>query len=94
MSIRNLRAGMRGPDVKAIQEALNVWGAKPLLIPDGKFGPITDAAVRKFQKAHDLKDDGIVGHDTRRALFPVGVATTTIFAMRLRMPALPPLLRR
>jgi peptidoglycan hydrolase-like protein with peptidoglycan-binding domain len=89
MSVRNLSVGMVGPDVKAIQEALNVWGAAPPLKTDGKFGPRTDAAVRKFQKARGLRDDGIVGRYTRGALFPVGVATTTIFAMRLRMPAFP-----
>ena len=91
MALRSLRAGMGGPDVKAIQKALNVWGATPPLFPDGKFGPKTDIAVRKFQTAHALQPvDGIVGHDTRRALFPVGVATTTIYAMQLVMPPLPP----
>jgi Putative peptidoglycan binding domain len=90
MPVRKLSVGMRGPDVKAVQEALNVWGAKPPLDPDGKFGPKTDTAVRKFQKAHGLQPiDGIVGRDTRRALFPIGVATTTIYGMRLRMPEFP-----
>jgi len=90
MAVRTLNLGMTGPDVKAVQEALNVWQANPALTPDGKFGPKTDAAVRSFQKAHRLKDDGIVGRKTRAALFPVGVATTTIYGMRLKLPDFSP----
>lgn len=90
MNPRSLSVRSVGPDVKAIQQALNVWGAKPALDPDGTFGNHTDAAVRRFQTAHNLKPDGIVGKNTRAALFPVGVATMAIFGMRLRMPNLPP----
>ena len=91
MAIRTLSQGISGQDVKAIQEALNVWGANPRLETiTGVFGPKTDTAVRRFQEAHGLDPDGVVGRNTRAALFPVGVATTTIFGMRLRMPELPP----
>ena len=45
---------------------------------DGAFGPATEAAVKAFQRAHDLTPDGIVGRDTWTKLVatwtkPVGV---------------------
>lgn len=56
-----LRRGATGDLVKTIQTKVRV-GA------DGNFGPDTEAAVRIFQKAHDLVPDGIVGPKTWVAL--------------------------
>jgi len=94
MSVRSLRLGMSGPDVKAVQQALNTWGADPALDPDGAFGQHTDSAVRTFQESQYLDVDGVVGRNTRRALFPVGVATTTLVAYRFRLPDAPLFQRR
>lgn len=63
---RNLRQGTRGEDVKWLQNALNRAGAD--LTVDGVFGPLTDKAVRAYQKAKGLTVDGIVGPKTRAAL--------------------------
>lgn len=53
--------GSRGDTVATLQRKLN-------LIADGIFGPITDEAVRDFQKSHGLAVDGIVGPKTWAAL--------------------------
>lgn len=63
-----IKKGSRGSDVKALQLKLN-------LMPDGIFGPLTEEAVREFQRANRLTVDGIVGPATWDKL---GLTTTTI----------------
>jgi len=47
--------------VRALQALLaGKWG-QPQVVVDGRFGPITDGAVRAVQSAHGLTVDGIVG---------------------------------
>lgn len=74
MSVRILREGMTGDDVKAVQEALNLYklGTKPLKT-DGKFGPLTKSALIGFQRLKKLSPDGAFGPDTMGALYPFGV---------------------
>jgi Putative peptidoglycan binding domain len=82
MALGNLSAGASGPEVKAVQEGLNIRGAGPTLREDGIFGPRTEHAVRRYQSWHGLKVDGIVGAETRRSLFWMGVATVTVVGRR------------
>lgn len=66
-----MRRGERGAPVAKVQQALIDTGI-PLPIstrngaaaPDGIFGRETEAAVRTFQRRHDLRVDGIVGRQT------------------------------
>ena len=52
-----LKLGSRGNEVKLLQEKLN-------LKTDGIFGPLTEEAVKDFQRSNGLKVDGIVGANT------------------------------
>lgn len=61
------RPRLRGPDVVAVQQRLNLVD-HALLEDDGVYGPDTAAAVKVFQAAHQLLVDGIVGPATRAAL--------------------------
>jgi peptidoglycan hydrolase-like protein with peptidoglycan-binding domain len=82
--IRYLSSGLRGPDVKVVQDALN-YRRRFLdkeLVPDGAFGPKTRAAVVAFQKRYGLQPDGIVGPKTRQALFPLVTFTNYVAVSR------------
>lgn len=66
---RLLKNGMEGDDVKELQEALirlgydcGKWGI------DGDFGDATELAVMKFQRDHNLDDDGEYGQKSHAAM--------------------------
>lgn len=59
----NYKRGSTGQMVRQIQKALH-------LMPDGIYGAITEEAVRKWQAAHGLPADGIVGPKTLLKLIP------------------------
>ena len=64
-----LRMGSRGPEVTRLQEALNTeLTPSPGLEPNGDFGPLTNRAVRLFQRDNWLVIDGEIGPCTRNAL--------------------------
>jgi len=69
--VRDLRKGMNGDDVKQLQNWLNKNGfvcGKA----DGWFGPMTEAAVKGFQKQAGIFVDGWVGGETRKAMSKYG----------------------
>ncbi|UJB21247.1 MULTISPECIES: peptidoglycan-binding domain-containing protein [Lysobacter] len=72
MADGTLRKDEHGPEVKALQEKLSQLGYKDAdgkpLVADGKFGQRTKDAVEAFQRDHHLKEDGIAGKDTLKAL--------------------------
>lgn len=69
---RTLKEGASGNDVKELQIRVAGWAADSpaqTYVPvDGKFGPKTTAAVKRFQRAYGLTPDGIVGPQTQRVL--------------------------
>jgi peptidoglycan hydrolase-like protein with peptidoglycan-binding domain len=76
-----LLRGSTGAEVRSLQHALN---ARPYinLIEDGIFGPLTEMAVRNFQRRVHLIEDGVVGPRTDALLW-----TRVVFADAiLRVP--------
>ena len=63
---RTLRLGDTGDDVALLQNLLSERGFP--VVDDGIFGPMTDLAVRDFQRSVGLVVDGIVGPITWEAL--------------------------
>lgn len=79
---RTLKAGDRGPDVLAWQQALvkgyqfgdiHMQWSNPVGRPDGIFGKNTQTATASFQRANSLTADGIVGPNTRAKARAVGM---------------------
>jgi peptidoglycan hydrolase-like protein with peptidoglycan-binding domain len=64
---RTMKRGDRGWDVAAMQYILARRGYPPGAI-DAVLGPMTDAALRNFQRAYGLSADGLAGPMTIRAL--------------------------
>ena len=60
------RQGDSGQAVHGVQRQLNKHAYA--LTVDGAFGPLTESAVRDFQRQNGLLDDGIVGQNTWRTL--------------------------
>jgi len=62
---------MRGDDVQALQRRLTTLGFNVGRI-DGIFGPLTDSALREFQRGVAVSADGTAGVQTFRALERLG----------------------
>ena len=64
--IRTLKRGDVGEDVAELQRLLTRAGHA---VPDvGRFGPITDHALREYQNEHGLVSDGLAGPRTMASL--------------------------
>lgn len=59
--------GSQGQDVRIVQDKLLRWKFYDGAV-DGVYGARTYRAVRKFQAKHGLKQDGVVGPSTAKAL--------------------------
>jgi hypothetical protein len=66
MNYTYLKHGDHLPAVTVLQKLLNRTGS--LLVPDGRFGPKTLAAVRTFQLRHGLGHAGVVNEATWKRL--------------------------
>ena len=79
-----LKNGSKGDDVKKLQEKLK-------LTADGAFGLRTEEAVKSWQKANGLKDDGIVGDGTWSKLFGVSTPVAGVVKEDVVIPSGGPL---
>ena len=101
-----MRNGSRGDHVRGLQERLNAAGVNSGPV-DGKFGDLTQKAVRNFQRVNGLQVDGVAGPNTLRALlrmparagntpagdrFEIGSGTRPSTASRSDASAPPPVL--
>lgn len=66
-TMQTLKVGMKGSDVRALQEALSLREYSVGSI-DGDFGNKTKTALMAFQKDAGLVQDGVYGPKTRQAL--------------------------
>jgi putative chitinase len=71
-----LKKGDNNEDVKKLQIKLGVE-------PIGNFGPKTEEAVKVWQKANGLNDDGIVGDDIWTKMFGVTPTPTVTSSFKL-----------
>jgi len=90
-----LQLNSSGPDVIALQKALQAAGFSPGAI-DGSFGPGTEAAVLAFQRSEGIAADGIVGTKTATALglaaipsIPSAIPNVTVQVVSQMFPVTP-----
>lgn len=60
----SLQTGSSGPAVQKAQCYLNLALSGAPIPEDGDFGPVTDAATRRFQNCAGLTVDGLIGPQT------------------------------
>ncbi len=75
-SYTTLRSGSTGTAVVSLQQALKTAGFYTGSA-DGKYGPNTEAAVRRFQTAYRLSVDGVAGPATQNKLYSLVTPAVT-----------------
>ncbi len=74
---RDLTVGSKGADVSALQSLLIAQGDLKISAPTGYFGPLTQAALAKFQAANGIKPSaGFFGPITRAFIASMSTGTT------------------
>lgn len=73
-----LKQGSKGKQVAELQRLLKEHGFFKHPTITENFGPVTETAVKSFQKARGLKDDGIVGSRTWNLLSTKVVILTPV----------------
>ena len=77
---RDLRLGSRGSDVVALQNFLiqNNLLQIPNGVALGRFGALTKAAVKEYQKKLGISPIGVFGSVTRQSVVTIIVSKTTV----------------
>ncbi len=82
MAYSTLKPGSSGPEVLELQQLLTALGyggpGEGLGNPDGKYGPRTEKAVKKFQETAGIAVDGIAGPRTRQAIDEADTSAPTL----------------
>ena len=75
-NVQVYKSGDANDEIKKIQSALKEKGFYngPT---NGKFGPLTEEAVKRFQKANGIEEDGVVGKVTLELLYAAGTGKNT-----------------
>ena len=68
-SVENYYPGDKGSTVEDIQTKLKELQYYDYSKITGYYGPVTEAAVKRFQRTNDLTVDGVVGEQTMTLLF-------------------------
>lgn len=77
-SFNSLKKGSKGDEVRRLQNLLNLFGYN-CGDADGSFGAKTEAAVKEFQKAMKLTQDGKFGKNSYNAMKRTIASTKLVF---------------
>lgn len=75
----NMREGLEHSAVAILQERLMELGFMENDEPTQYYGPVTAAAIRRFQRQNSLEQDGIAGPQTRELLMAEGAKHYAVF---------------